>query len=138
MCYTAFMALDFQETQPQINCIDDIKTYIHQHTDQLLTREQLAKLAGFSVPHFHRIFTAEVGENIADYVRRVRLKRAAQKLMMGAVDLTQVALAAGYQSHAAFSTAFKQHYGYTPSQYRKLDFLTALQTMHKGTSHDKD
>ena len=124
------MTADTQETQPQFDCIDNLKTYIQQNTDQPLDREQLAGMAGFSVPHFHRIFTAEVGENIATYVRRIRLERAATKLMMGAVDITQVALAAGYKSHAAFSLAFKQHYGITPSEYRQVDFLTALDILH--------
>ncbi len=124
------------ETEPQVYCIDTVKTYIEQHTDQPLSREQLANMAGFSVPHFHRIFTAEVGENIAAYIRRVRLKRAANKLMAGAVDITQVAHAAGYQTHAAFGKAFKHHYGVTPSQYRKLDFPTQLQLFHRGTTHD--
>ena len=127
---------DTQETQVQMNSIDDVKTYIHQHTDQLLNREQLADMAGFSVPHFHRVFSAETGENIAAYIRRVRLERAAHKLIMGAVDITQVALAAGYKSHAAFSKAFKQRYGFSPSQYRELDFMTALQTLRKGKPQD--
>jgi AraC-like DNA-binding protein len=39
--------------------------------------------AGFSVPHFHRIFTACEGEDIAGDVRRVRLERAGRKLWMG-------------------------------------------------------
>lgn len=95
-------------------------------------------MAGYSLPHFHRIFTAEIGENIAAYIKRVRLERAARKLMQGAVDLTQVALAAGYQSHAAFSKAFKQRYGYTPSQFRRLNFLIALETVRKGKSDDKN
>jgi AraC family transcriptional regulator len=85
-----------------------------------LDREVLAGVAGFSVPHFHRIFTAEKGENIAAYVRRVRLERAGWKLRMGAVDITEVALAAGYESHAAFSKAFKQQFGFRPSEFREL------------------
>lgn len=129
---------DRQQAPPNINSIDDLKTYINQNTDQLLSREQLATMAGFSVPHFHRIFSAESGENIAAYIRRVRLERAARKLMFGAVDLTQVALAAGYKSHAAFSKAFKQQYGYTPSQFRKLHFMTAINTIKKGKTNDKN
>ncbi len=39
---------------------------------------------------------------------------------MGAVDITEVALAAGYDSHAAFSKAFKQQFGYSPSDFREL------------------
>ena len=122
---------------PEYN-LDQVKSFIHHHTSEVIDREQLANLAGYSVPHFHRIFTAETGENIVAYVRRVRLERAAQKLMMGAVDLTEVALAAGYQSHTAFSKAFKQRFGHTPSSFRKLNYLKALQIIKEGKSDDQD
>lgn len=132
------MTTDDQEANGGTNGINVVKTYIRQNTDQALDRKELANMAGYSLPHFHRIFTAEIGENIAAYIKRVRLERAARKLMQGAVDLTQVALAAGYQSHAAFSKAFKQRYGYTPSQFRRLNFLIALETVRKGKSDDKN
>jgi AraC family transcriptional regulator len=117
--------------------IASVIQYIHNHTDEPLTREALAEVAGFSVPHFHRIFTAQTGENIASYVRRVRLERAARKLRLGAVDITQVALAAGYETHTAFSRAFKQQYGLTPSQFRLLDCRTATQRLRgKGFQNE--
>jgi len=109
-----------------------VQKYVREHTDEELNREVLAAVAGFSVPHFHRIFTAHVGENIASYVRRVRLERAGRKLRMGAVDITEVALAAGYDSHAAFSKAFKQHFGLSPSEFRQLDCGSATQILSKG------
>jgi AraC family transcriptional regulator len=108
--------------------------YIQNHIDEPLTRDVLADVAGFSIPHFHRIFTAQTGENIASYVRRVRLERAGRKLRMGAVDITQVALAAGYETHATFSKAFKQQYGLSPSQFRQLDCQSATQLLKKGVS----
>jgi AraC family transcriptional regulator len=114
--------------------IDGVKKYIREHIDEALTREALAEVAGFSVPHFHRIFTAQIGENIASYVRRMRLERAGRKLRMGAVDITQVALAAGYDTHTAFSRAFKQQYGLSPSQFRQLDCRSATQLLKKGQS----
>ena len=92
----------------------------------------MAAVAGFSVPHFHRIFTACVGENIAGYVRRVRMERAGRKLRMGAVDITEVALAAGYDTHAAFSKAFKQQFGLSPSEFRQLDCRAATELLRKG------
>ena len=112
--------------------IHDVQKYVREHTDGELNREVLAALAGFSVPHFHRIFTARVGENIASYVRRVRLERAGRKLRMGAVDITEVALAAGYDTHAAFSKAFKQHFGLSPSEFRQLGCSAATQILSKG------
>jgi len=92
----------------------------------------LAAVAGFSVPHFHRIFTTHIGENISNYVRRVRLERAGRKLRLGAVDITEVVLAAGYDTHAAFGKAFKQQYGLSPSEFRGLDCRTATQILMKG------
>ena len=113
---------------PEQACtIADIKEFIHQNADQVLDRTQLAQMMGYSVPHFHRIFTAEIGENITAYIRRVRLERAANKLITGAVDLTQIGLEAGYQSQAAFSKAFKQYHNYTPSEFRQLKFIADLQ-----------
>ena len=112
--------------------LNDVKLYIREHIDEPLNRKVLAAVAGFSVPHFHRIFTNHMGENITDYVRRVRLERAGRKLRMGAVDITEVALAAGYDTHAAFSKAFKQQYGFTPSEFRDLGCYKATQILRKG------
>ncbi|HET6823406.1 MAG TPA: AraC family transcriptional regulator [Anaerolineales bacterium] len=113
-------------------CIDEVMRYIRAHIGDPLDRETLADVAGFSVPHFHRVFTAHVGESAISYVRRIRLERAARKLRMGAVDITEVALAAGYDSHAAFSKAFKQQFGLSPSEFRQLGCWAATQLLRKG------
>ena len=124
-------------SEPQIleihtDCIEDVMRYIREHIGEPLDRETLAAVAGFSVPHFHRVFTAHVGENAIGYVRRLRLERAARKLRMGAVDITEVALAAGYDTHAAFSKAFKQQFGLSPSEFRQLGCWAATQLLRKG------
>ena len=126
------MVAYIQTMQDYSDCIDHVKFYIREHINEPLNREVLAAVAGFSVPHFHRIFTTHMGENISEYVRRVRLERAGRKLRMGAVDITQVALAAGYDTHAAFGRAFKQQYGLSPSEFRQLDCSTATQLLKKG------
>jgi AraC family transcriptional regulator len=106
--------------------------YIRAHINDPLDRETLAAVAGFSIPHFHRVFTAQVGESAISYIRRLRLERAAQKLRMGAVDITQVALAAGYDTHAAFGKAFKQQFGLSPREFRQLGCERATQLLRKG------
>lgn len=106
--------------------------YIREHINERLDRETLASVAGFSIPHFHRVFTAHVGESAISYVRRLRLEHAGRKLRMGAVDITEVALAAGYDTHAAFSKAFKQQFGLSPSQFRQLDCRIATEILRKG------
>jgi AraC family transcriptional regulator len=112
--------------------IEDVMRYIRAHISEPLDRETLAAVAGFSIPHFHRVFRAQVGESAASYVRRLRLDRAGRKLRMGAVDITEVALAAGYDSHAAFSKAFKQQFEVSPREFRQLGCTAATQLLRKG------
>jgi AraC family transcriptional regulator len=126
------MLNDTQVLEDYADCIEDVMRYIREHISEPLDRETLADVAGFSVPHFHRVFTAHVGESAINYVRRIRLERAARKLRMGAVDITEVALAAGYDSHAAFGKAFKQHFGLSPSEFRQLGCWAATQLLRKG------
>ncbi len=111
-----------------------VENYIYAHIDEPLNREVLAEVAGFSIPHFHRVFQGCTGESAVAYVRRVRMERAARKLRMGAVDITEVALAAGYDSHAAFTKAFKKHFGISPGEFRELGCAKATALLRKGKS----
>jgi AraC family transcriptional regulator len=130
------MLMNTQTYQTYSAQISTVQRYIRDHMDEPLNREVLASIANFSIPHLHRIFTGCVGENIASYVRRVRLERAGRKLRIGAVDITEVALAAGYKSHAAFGKAFKQQYGYSPSEFRQLNCWTATLILRKVNYHE--
>ena len=123
------MAFGSHRSQTYSERLNNVKRYIQEHLDEPLNREVLAAVAGFSVPHFHRVFTAQIGESIASYVRRVRLERAGRKLRMGATDITAVALAAGYETHTAFGKAFKQHFGLSPSEFRQLSCNAATQLL---------
>lgn len=114
--------------------VEEVQQYIRRHIDEPLDREVLADLAGFSIPHFHRVFTACTGESAASYVRRLRLERAGRKLRMGAVDIMEVALAAGYDSHAAFGKAFRKQFGMSPSEFRDLRCMVATSILKKGSS----
>ncbi len=126
------MLRDILCVQDHAERINDVKEYIREHIDEPLNRRVLAAVAGFSVPHFHRIFTAHTGESISGYVRRVRMERAGRKLRMGAIDITEVALAAGYDTHAAFGKAFKQQFGFSPSKFRQLNCRAATQILRRG------
>jgi AraC family transcriptional regulator len=130
------MLNDTPELESLAARIDAVKRYICDHIDEPLNREVLALIACFSVSHFHRVFTAQTGENIASYVRRMRLERAGRKLRMGAIDITEVALAAGYDTHAAFSKAFKGHFGLSPSDFRQLTCNEATHILMKGKYHE--
>ncbi|MGH7973269.1 MAG: AraC family transcriptional regulator, partial [Limisphaerales bacterium] len=100
--------------------------HIQEHLDETLGLEELARVACFSSFHFHRIFAAMTGETIADHVRRLRLERAAMELRSDAEQVVQVALAAGYEAHEAFTRAFKSAYGISPSAFRRATAPIAI------------
>ena len=139
----SLMALKTRSRQENHDLIEEVKRYIHQHMDEPLNRETLAAVADFSVPHLHRLFRECVGESMGSYVRRLRLERAGRKLRLGAVNITEVALAAGYDSHAAFGKAFKQQFGLCPSDFRALSCLAATQSLlrsqkKQGVNHGEN
>lgn len=101
--------------------LNRVLRYIENHLDDSTDLEVLSAVACFSPYHFHRIFSALVGESVAAYVRRLRLERAAMQLSLSDVTITQVALAARYDSLDAFSRAFRAQFKVLPSAYRRND-----------------
>ncbi len=99
--------------------LNRVLVLLESRLDEPVSLEDLARAAHLSPYHFHRVFTGMVGEPVAAYQRRLRLQRAAQQLALGGRPVTDIALAAGYESHEAFTRAFKAAFGETPSAYRK-------------------
>jgi AraC family transcriptional regulator len=104
--------------------------HIHRHLDDDVLPEDLARIAAFSLHHFHRVFRGITGESVMAYVRRLRMERAAQRLKFTAASITDVAMASGYRSHEAFTRAFHGHFGESPSAYRDRAELPATGGAH--------
>jgi AraC family transcriptional regulator len=94
--------------------------YIEEHLDESHPLDDLARIACFSPYHFHRIFRGIVGEPVGEYVRRLRLERAARRLSTPGLAIHVIAEEAGYESHEAFTRAFEAHFGSSPSEYRHV------------------
>ena len=99
-----------------IDGLTTVASYILDHLDDSLDPRLLAGIACFSPFHFHRVFRGMMGESIGDCVRRLRLERAAWRLISGS-SVTEVAFDAGYESHAAFTRAFRDVFGVPPAVY---------------------
>jgi AraC family transcriptional regulator len=70
--------------------------------------------------HFHRIFKAVVGETVAEFIRRLRIEMAANRLLSNQLeDITTIAMECGFSSSQNFAKAFRQRFNATPSQFRK-------------------
>jgi AraC family transcriptional regulator len=94
--------------------------YIDRHLDTDLDLDSLSAVAAFSKFHFHRQFTATFGLSVHRYVQLARMKRASYRLAyMDALDVTEIAMDAGYDAPDAFARAFRQRFGQSPSSFRK-------------------
>lgn len=92
--------------------------YIRSAYAAPLTIADVADHAGFSTDYFNRIFRAATGFTVMEYVRFVRLSRAAAFLRTTSRDITDIAFSCGYETHESFTRAFGNLYGRSPSDYR--------------------
>lgn len=92
--------------------------YIDEHIDEEMNIQDLAKIACYSPFHFHRIFHSIVGETVHKYVKRLRLEKAASKLLYSKDTITEIALDTNYDTPSAFTKAFKQFMKISPKDYR--------------------
>ncbi len=100
--------------------MNKVCAYIGEHIDSPLTLDELSQIACCSKYHFHRLFTAMVGLSLHQYIRWLRLKRAAHQLIIKQDEsILEIAINAGYESHEAFSRAFKKACGISPSDFRE-------------------
>jgi AraC-like DNA-binding protein len=96
-----------------------------QRTKELLTRdlanpptlEILGQEVGCSPFHLSRIFSREVGLTIPQFLRNLRMERAAELLRSGRYNVTEAATEVGYASLSHFSKAFCETIGCCPALY---------------------
>jgi AraC family transcriptional regulator len=95
------------------------QAYLETHLDEAIAPADLAGVACFSLHHFHRIFRGVTGESVAEHQRRLRLERAARRLRDTDRPIFDLALDAGYDSHEAFTRAFRARFEMAPSEFRE-------------------
>ena len=111
--------------------IQEIDTCIKEHSDETLTLASLAQKLGYSEFHFSRKFREISGMSFRDYLRYRRLAFALKDLRDSEGSILDIALNYGFSSNEAFSRAFRDAYGLSPSDYRKKPIPVVLRTIIK-------
>jgi AraC family transcriptional regulator len=102
-----------------VNRFRKVLEYVDAHCDDELSIETLACVAGLSKSHFQRQFAGCFGVSTHKYVQLVRFHRASFRLAFRESSIVEIALDSGYESHQAFTRAFKGTFGQAPSKFRK-------------------
>ncbi|MED4784403.1 response regulator transcription factor [Brevibacillus choshinensis] len=105
-----------QKEERQI--IRKVKSYIQDHTDGDLRLQTLADFVHLNPIYLSQLFKTETGENVSDYVTRMRMKRAKQLLRETSLKIYDISRLVGYQSPKHFMIVFKKEVGMTPGGYR--------------------
>jgi AraC-like DNA-binding protein len=79
--------------------------------------EALGKQVGCSSFYLSRIFSQQMGKTISQFIRQLRMEKAAELLRAGKLNVTQVAMEVGYSSSSHFSVAFHETFGCCPGLY---------------------
>lgn len=107
-----------------LKTVQPVLAYAAGHLDEDVSLAALARQAGLSEFHLHRVFSATAGETPKQFTLRLRLDRAAVMLLTAGDSVLNVALSCGFQSHEAFCRAFRRRFGMTPSAYRERGFAS--------------
>jgi AraC-like DNA-binding protein len=126
------------------DAVQRMKDYIEEHITEPITLRMLADAANYSPWHADRVFKELTGQTPFEYLRAVRLSRAAARLRDTDAKIVDVALDFVFGSHEGFTRAFSKQFGMTPQHFRKhgspIKFLTPEQvrghhlTLQKGAN----
>lgn len=98
---------------------ETIKSYIDSHYQDMLTLDDLAKLAHWDKFYFSHMFAKTYGIAPINYLLERRIMHSKELLKSTDLSVSQVAQSTGFSSQNYFSQAFKKNTGETPLQYRK-------------------
>lgn len=104
----------------RLRWLESAREFLHDNFSESLVLETVAKSAGVHPVHLARVFRRQFGCTIGEYVRRLRVEFACQKISATELPLSEIALMAGFADQSHLTKTFKNFFGLTPSEYRKI------------------
>lgn len=99
---------------------NEMMNYINTYIDTDINITQMAEEFNISKFHFQRIFKEQMGENIYQCIKSIRLQKASNLLITNeSSTISKIASSCGYSSQTSFLRAFKERFEQTPKQWRQ-------------------
>lgn len=115
--------LSLKPTRVQVSSVEELFlqlsiSIVEQHmSDSSFSVEQLAEALSLSRMQLHRKLKALTNQSATEFVRHIRLQRAADLLAARSATVSEVAFTVGFESLSYFSKSFKEQFGVLPSEY---------------------
>lgn len=107
------------ENSQKVMAVQRMQSFINTNITQPITLNMLARAAGYSPWYSSRIFKELLGKSPFEYIRSLRLSKAALNLRDNEARIIDVALDYVFDSHEGFTRAFSKEFGITPKVYSK-------------------
>lgn len=102
--------------------INTVFDYIETNLEKDFSLDELAAVSHFSKYHFSRIFDAMVNETPFEFIKRIRLEKAASLLRLYPdKTITNITLDCGFNNLEVFSRNFRDYFGMSPTEWQKND-----------------
>ncbi len=117
---TEIKEVSYGETEEQKRMSEKLKRIIEENlSDSNLSPEQLSSMLGVSRTKLYRDLKRIDGQSLSDYVRNVRLERAADLLVKSDLNIQEVMNEVGFVNSSHFTKIFRLKYEVTPSEYKR-------------------
>jgi len=100
--------------------------FIWENYTRKLSLKEIAEASGLSAPYFSAIFKEEMGENLSNYLNRLRVEKAATMLTATNLPISEIAKICGFEDQSWFSKIFKNNTGFTPGKYRDQGSISGI------------
>ena len=98
--------------------IQRIRAVIDAHlSESNFDVDGLCKELGISRTNLHRKLKALTGTSATEFIRKIRLQRAAQLVQQNTLTVSEIAYQVGFESLSYFSKSFQEEFGMSPSEY---------------------
>ena len=109
---------DIKMKSPDEKLLERVMSVInHNLGNAELSVDRIADEVGISRVHLHRKMKELTGQTPHDFIRNIRMKKAATLLASADMNVSEVMYACGFSNAASFSTVFKKLYGMSPREY---------------------
>ncbi|MHB8962942.1 MAG: helix-turn-helix domain-containing protein [Saccharofermentanales bacterium] len=105
------------QREDEYKAVSRMQEYVGSHLQEPITLKQLADEAGYSPWHSARLFKELTGKPPFDYIRALRLSKAALALRDGKSRIIDTAFDFVFDSHEGFTRAFSREFGLPPKKY---------------------
>ena len=96
---------------------------VNEHlSDEKFDVTSFAAEMALSRAQLHRKIKALTNKTTGEFIRTIRLNKAAELLMAKTDTVTQIAYETGFNNLSWFAKAFKEQFGVSPSEYGKSNF----------------